>query len=239
MITPLAIWASALMCVLLIALFAFLLHRKAIVISRQGALVLAGMIFTYLLFPRTLFESSTSDVRLLMMLFLILPAFTTFAASRNLAIFSGACITAIALFSLGFSSMIWQQRQQDFFEIRKSFDKLAPRARILIAADGPIKPDMTPIYYGPTLAAHYVGAFLPTLYTVKGAQPLVKTISGYDIPNAQDYLPQPLSEVLANKGPAYTRDWRNRYEYVFVFHDKGTLGVPVYRGQNFALYRTN
>jgi len=26
---------------------------------------------------------------------------------------------------------------------------------------------------------------------------------------------------------------------VFVFHDKGKLGTPVYRGRNFSLYKTN
>jgi hypothetical protein len=239
MLMPLSFWPSALMCVSLVALFTFLIHRRAIVISRQAGVVILGMIFTYLLFPRTLFESTTSDVRVLMMLILILPAFTTFAASKDLAIFSGACITVIALFSIGFSSVIWWHRQQDFLEIRQSFNELAPGARVLIAADGPLELDMTPIYYGPTLAAHYVGAFLPTLYTVKGAQPVVKTVSGYDIPNAQDYLPQPLSKVVANEGPSYTRDWRNRYDYVFVFHDKGTLGTAIYRGQHFALYKAN
>jgi hypothetical protein len=239
MMMPLAFWPSALICVSLIALFTFLIHRKAIVIPREGRLVVAGMIFTYLLFPRTLFESNFADVRILMMLILILPAFTTFATSKDLAIFSGACMTAIALFSFGFSSVIWWQRQRDFAEIRESFNELAPGARVLIAVDGPLKADMTPVYYGPTLAAHYVGAFLPTLYTVKGAQPLVKTISGYDIPNAQDYLPQPLSKVLANEGPSYTHDWQHRYDYLFVFQDKGTLGIAVYRGRNFALYKVN
>lgn len=239
MMMPLSPWSSALTSVSVIVLFAFLLHRKAIGISQQGKLVVAGMLLTYLAFPRVLFESGISDVRILAMTILILPAFTTFAGSKDLAIFGGASITAIALVSLGLSSVNWWQRQQDFAEMRSSFDKLSPGARVLIAADGPLEAGMIPIYYGPTLAAHYSGAFLPTLYTVKGAQPLVKTISGYDIPNAQDYLPQPWSEIVANEGPAYTRDWRHRYDYVFVFHDKGTLGAAVYRGRNFALYKTN
>jgi hypothetical protein len=241
MMTPLGIGPSALIATSLVALFTLLLHRRAIAVPRQGALVVAGMIFSYLVFPRTLFESAFADIRILMMLLLILPAFAIFkAASKQLSVFSGACITTIALFSLLFSSVVWWQRQQDFWEMRESFKALGFGSRALIAADGPPEGDVTPIYYAPTLAAHYAGAFLPTLYTIKGAQSLVKTLPGYDIPNGLDYLPQPLSKILANEGPPYTRDWRNRYEYVFVFHDKGTLGLhAAYRGRHFTLYKAN
>jgi hypothetical protein len=240
MMMPLAFRPSFLICALLIALFTLLLHCRAIAISRQGALVVAGMLVTYFAFPRTLFESGHADIRILMMLLLILPAFITVrTTTKYLAEFACASITAIALFSVGFSAMVWWKRQQDFAEIRESFNALAPGSRALIAADTyPLQVNMAPLYYAPTLAAHYAGAFVPTLYTIKGAQPLVKTIPGYDIPNGFDYLPQSLSKIVLNEGPPYTRDWRNHYDYIFVFHDRKTLGLhAAYHGRNFTLYK--
>ena len=174
MMMPLAFRPSFLMCASLIALFTLLLHCRAIAISRQGVLVVAGMLVTYIVFPRTLFESAYADIRILMMLLLILPGFITFrTTSKYLATFTGACIAAIALFSVGFSSVVWWQRQQDFAELRQSFNALAPGSRALIAADGyPLQVNMAPLYYAPTLATHYAGIFVPTLYTIRGRSAL-------------------------------------------------------------------
>ena len=102
------------------------------------------------------------------------------------------------------------------------------------------------MFYAPTLAAHYATAFVPSLYTLAGQQPIRKATSKsrFEIEDSLDYLPTPVSQLnsasAGGTAPSHVRGWRTDYDYLYVLGDQ-TASVPdgltrMMRSRRFTLY---
>jgi hypothetical protein len=218
---------------------ALLIYYRALILTWEGRWIFAGFGTLYLMFPRTLFDSAYADERLLTALMLILPAFLNFdTESKSLRNFAGAALVGIVMVNLAFTTNLWLSCHRDYAEMKESFRLIPKGSKILVAAAGPFDRTAAPLYYAPTLAVHYAQAFVPSLYTIEGQQPVRKAISGYDVVHPLDYLPPSISK-LESDPPSYARDWKHRYEYVYIFGKTDVQFVPIFHGARFTLYRIN
>jgi hypothetical protein len=239
LMNPYCFVLSACLVATLVAALALLNYRGALALTRQGVWVVAGFGALYLIFPRRLFDSAFADVRLLTALMLILPAFLNFETqSKSLRTFAITILAGIVLVNLAFTTRFWLSYQRDYAEIKESFKLISPGSKILVARAGPLDPTASPLYNSPTLAVHYAQAFVPSLYTIAGAQPVRKAISGYEVEDSLDYLPPSISQ-LESDPPSYARDWENRYDYLYVIGKAEMPLIPILNGTRFTLYRIN
>ena len=139
---------------------------------------------------------------------------------------------------------VWSAYRSDYAEIIESFHLLPPGSTILIArSDGSGGVD-TPMFYAPTLAAHYANAFVPSLYNMSGPIKKAPSKSRFEIEDSRDYLPTPISQLnsasAGGPAPAHVRGWRTDYDYLYVVGDQ-TASVPdhltiMMRSRRFTLY---
>ena len=239
LMNPFNLVLSACLAAPLAVALALLIYRRALTLTRQGWWILAGFGTLYLIFPRRLFDSAYADVRLLTALMLILPAFLNFETqSKSLRNFAITILAGVALVNLAFTTSIWLSYQRDYAEMKESFKLISLGSKILVAEAGPLSRTAAPLYFAPTLAVHYAQAFVPSLYTMAGKQPVRKAISGYDVENSLDYLPPSVSQ-LESDPPSYARDWENRYDYLYVIGKTEMPLIPIFNGARFTLYRIN
>ena len=142
---------------------------------------------------------------------------------------------------------VWLAYRSDYAEIIVSFRLLPPGSTILTArSDASGGGVDAPMFFAPTLAAHYATAFVPSLYTLAGQQPIRKATSKsrFEIEDSLDYLPTTISQLnsasAGGTAPAHVRAWRTDYDYLYIVGDQ-TGSIPdhltiVMRSRRFALY---
>src|SRR5258708_24812245 len=207
----------------------------------------SGFLVVYLLMPARLFGGAYADVRLITAIMLILPAFLTVNWPSG-AVQSAAALVAagVILINAAAVASVWSGYRSDYAEIISSFPLLRPGSTILVARGDVEAGIKAPMFYAPTLAVHYATAFVPSLYTLSGQQPLRKSASKsrFEIEDTLDYLPTTISQLNgASAGetvPAHIRRWRTDYDYLYIVGDQ-TAGVPdhltrIIRGNRFTLY---
>lgn len=104
------------------------------------------------------------------------------------------------------------------------------------------------MYHAATLAVHRRDAFVPTLFTSPGKQPLrphpsvqhLKLLEGAAIP--WSLLQAYANGVTPPEEPAYVRNWTRDFDYLLLINPKGEalrtpLLEPVASSSRFALYR--
>ena len=102
------------------------------------------------------------------------------------------------------------------------------------------------MFYAPTLAVHYATAFVPSLYTLSGQQPVRKSASksAFEIEDALDYLPTTISQLnsasAGGTAPSHVRAWRTDYDYLYIVGDQ-PASIPdhltsMMRSRRFTLY---
>jgi len=109
---------------------------------------------------------------------LIMPAFLTVnwpsGTVRSVAALFSA---SVILINAATVAVVWFSYRSDYAEIIASFQLLRRGSSILIGrGDGEAGRLNAPMFYAPTLAAHYATAFVPSLYTLSGAQPVRKAL---------------------------------------------------------------
>ena len=229
-------------------LLGFVGYNRAFGLTRPAIFIGSAFLIAYLVMPTRLFDSAYADVRLITAMMLVLPAFLTVNWPSGTVRGVAALVAAtVILTNTASVAAVWSAYRSDYAEIAASFRLLRPDSTILIARSDVEGGGMNaPMFYAPTLAAHYATAFVPSLYTYTGKQPIRKATSKsrFEIEDSLDYLPTPISQLnsasAGGTAPAHVRGWRTDYDYLYVVGDQ-TASIPdhlttMMRSRRFTLY---
>jgi hypothetical protein len=144
-----------------------------------GAWLGAGFTALYLAMPSKLFATSFVDLRIIVAAALVLPAFMSVPLhSRRWRLAAASCAVAITLTNVVVVLWVWTSYRADYAAMIGSFRKINKGSLVLVghsddAGDPPLGNLLEyPMYHAPTLAVHYADAFVPTLFTTVGKQPV-------------------------------------------------------------------
>jgi hypothetical protein len=228
------------------ALLSFLGYNRAFGLTRPAIFIGAAFVVAYLAMPTRVFDSAYSEVRLIPAMMAILPTFLTVSwPSRSVQAVAALAAITIILVNAASVASVWSSYRSDYAEIKESFQLLSPGSTILIARSDASRGGIdAPMYYAPTLAAHYSTAFVPSLYNVSGPIKKAASKSRFEIEDSRDYLPTSISQLnsasAGGTAPAHVRGWRTDYDYLYIVGDR-TGSVPdklsiLMRSHRFALY---
>jgi hypothetical protein len=238
----------------LVWLIVALARRHAFQFEQSGMWLLAGFSALYLAMPFRLFDTAFVDMRVVVALALIMPAFVSVSFPdttwRRVAI---ALVAAITIINVGAVTIVWLSYREDFAAARKSFELLPKGATVMTAqtGDGGDPPsDLRdyPMFNVPTLAVHYADAFSPHLFTVPGKQPVTSRAPWrrLEFPE-QGFLPVKLLKYVAEHGapagtPPFVQNWTRDFDYLYLIGPLIPNPMPdrlefVLAAPRFALYR--
>lgn len=238
-----------------LALLAYALARKGFMrFVGGGVALLAAYAALFIVMPFVFLDTAFVDVRVPAAAALILPAFLVIEIPdarwrRAAAILAGtgalANLAAVAWIQAGYRS--------DYAALYASFDRLPRQARILIATeaeaeDPPVSLAEYPMYHAPTLAVDAIDAFVPTLFTYPGKQPIRPKPAYRDIAVSQGGPIEVaiLAAIAAGEphphAPDYVRDWTHDFDAVYVLRGSGRNPLPnvlepAVAGRRFTLFR--
>jgi len=143
------------------ALLVFLGYNRVLGLTRPAIFIGSGFLIAYLLMPTRLFDSAYADVRLIPAIMLILPAFLTVRwPSHSVQSVAALMAMSVIVINLATVASVWFTYRGDYAEIIESFRLLRPGSTVLVArSDVEVGRLNAPIFYAPTLAAHYATAF--------------------------------------------------------------------------------
>ena len=240
--------------VALIGLTAALARRGGLKFEQSGAWLLAGFAALYLAMPFELFNTAFVDMRVIVGAALILPAFISVSfPNQTWARVALAVAAAITIVNVGVVTSVWMSYRSDFAAAKKSFQLLPKGAIVLIghSGDGEDPPaDLRdyPIYNLPTLAVHYADAFVPSLFTDPGKQPVTPRPSWrrLDVPHGH-LVPVKLLKYIAERGappetPRFIDTWQRDFDYLYLVGPSIQNPMPdrldlVLTAPRFVLYR--
>lgn len=234
----------------------YLLARHGMVqLQQPGPWLATGFALLYVAMPFRLFDSAFVDVRVVVAAAFILPAFTTLSLRRlrwrrGLA----AVVIGLTLANLASVTWVWTSYRTEYAAMIASFGLLERGSRVLIGhtSESP-ELSQTPMYHAPTLAAHFADAFVPTLYTSPGMQPLSPRPAVLPL-----YIgwggPVPISalklivedgsveEAVRARAPQSIRNWEQDFQYLYVLGPPAANPLPglltrIDTGSQFVLYR--
>jgi hypothetical protein len=227
---------SALVVVLLIG---FMVARHQLQLTQPGRWVAGGLALLWLALPWQLFDIAFLDVRVLALAALVVPAFLAFTPSRAGAV----VLVGLALVNGAVTVAGWAAHQADYRAFQASFAALPRGAAVLTAVTADSDADDAPLYYAPALAVPARGVFVASFYAFGGAQPVAVAPRYADrAPRAgMDYLPVLLPVLLEGDPPPHARNWRQRYDYLYVIGPVPDAPPQelqeVAAGRRFRLYR--
>lgn len=246
--------ASA-VCVVALGSFVFMLARRGYLkIEQSGAWLLAGFAAIYLAMPFKLFDTAYVDMRVIIGAVLILPAFVTVSfPTPSWSRAALALVAAITLVNLADVVRVWASYRPDFEAAEKSFALMPKGALMLVghSTDGKEPPpDLWdyPMTNIPTLAVHFADAFVPSLFTDPGKQPVTPRAAWQrlDVPYG-NILPAALLKYIADHGapagtPPFVRTWQIDFDYLYLVGPPAPNPMPerlepVLTANRFALYR--
>lgn len=232
----------------------FAARRGALKLEPAGIYLAIGFALLYVMIPSKLFGTSFVDLRVIPAAALILPAFCSLSLPRRAWMAALAAISGIILINLAVVLAVWLPYRADYAAIIESFHKIDRGSRVLVGSTGdhgdPPFADLTlyPMYYAPTLAVHYAGAFVPNLFTEAGKQPVrareavrrLATPYGGLVPTAL------LTAIATSQPPAdvppFLRTWYQDYDYLYVLGPPAANPLPdllevLDSSERFTLYK--
>jgi hypothetical protein len=250
---------DAIFCCFLVLFFGFLLYSKRIEIPCLGWLFLMFAGLVYLATPEWVFHVWAIDVRLpvAFVFFLIAMVRWCLDTPRAAVIFNSIIVVAVALRALGVADT-WQVYGKIASDYEKSFGQIEPGSRILVTRDDAgawrrsndgvkLGMDGVILWHLPVLAAVDRLSLVSTIFAHSGNPLTIKAPFRDAIPidrtstlGVRDLDTSP-GRALPPHG--YVRDWRDRYDYLYVqFAFPGShpnlAGVRlVYQGSSFQLYK--
>ena len=243
----------------LVLFFGFLLSNKRIEIPRLGWLFLLFSGFVYLAMREWVFHVWAIDVRLpvAFVFFLIAMVRCRLDTLRSVVIFNSIIVVAVALRALGVADT-WQVYGKIVSDYEKSFGQIEPGSRILVTRDDAgawrrsndgvkLGMDGVILWHLPVLAAVDRLSLVSTIFAHSGNPLRIKPPFRDAIPidRTSSLLVRDLGSSPGRALPphGYVRDWRDRYDYLYVqFAFPGShpnlAGVRlVYQGSSFQLYK--
>lgn len=233
----------------------FAARRGALKLEPAGIYLAIGFALLYVLIPSKLFGTSFVDLRVIPAAALILPAFCSLSLPRRAWRMAAlAAISGIILINLMVVLAVWLPYRADYAAIIASFHKIDRGSRVLVGSAGdhgdPPFADLKlyPMYYAPTLAVHYAGAFVPNLFTEAGKQPVrareavrrLATPYGGLVPTGL------LTAIATSQPPAdvppFLRTWYQDYDYLYVLGPPAANPLPdllevLDASERFTLYK--
>ena len=241
---------------LLLGILHALWERRALCFVASGGWMATGMVLLYVAVPSLLLGTALVDVRVVAAALLIVPAFVTisFPSARWRLGLAGAA-AGLILVNVGLTAYVWRAYQSDYGALIGSFARLGKGAHVLVGRSGteeadPPFQDLTdyPMFHAPTLAAHYADAFVPTLFTTIGKQPLVVRPADARLSYScgGPILTLVLKAVADGRPPAgtpdFVRSWPRDFDYLYVVGAPEQNPMPdrldlMERHRRFTLYR--
>jgi hypothetical protein len=223
----------------LLLLIYMLGKRRLLILTSPGRWIGAGFALLYIVIPSRLLDTAFTDLRMITAAALILPAFCalTLPSSRWRQAVFGA-VSAITLANLAVISVVWLSYRADYAAMIESFGKLDRGARVLVGTTGPgYDPpfhDLTkyPMYYAPTLAAVYADAFVASLFTVAGKQPLLARADVQQLTISDGGLVPVtiLTDIAAGRPagelPSFIRSWDRDFDYLYLLGPRVDNPMP-------------
>jgi hypothetical protein len=239
----------------LLVILGYLAVKRQLEISDTGKWIGIGFLIAFIALPFKIFDSRMADVRLIAGSFLILPAFLSFRAAKQSAV-AGFVVCALIVLNAGYVAHVWLSYRRDYAEMKSSFALLSPSSFVLVgdSRTGTVPSTLltdAPMYRAPTLAVHYAKAFVSSLYTIAGQQPVEvrPRWQHLDVSAAtESYNPPSLATLRAlamgeevTDVPHYLRHWTQDFQYVYLIgaHTENALpGVldELARYRRFTLY---
>ena len=238
-----------------LALLGYVAFRHSWLRLSSDGLWLAGAFAAlYLCMPFILVDTAFVDVRVVVAAALILPAFAIVRSpshrARSVALAIVACVFAA---NLGFTAWVQAGYRTEYRALVAAFERITPGSRILVATavadeDPPRQLTEYPIYHAPTLAVHYADAFVPTLFTYPGKQPLLPkpAVRAIAVPQGGPIEVKMLAGIVAGRPspetPDFVRNWHRDFDYVCLIRGDGKNPMPdilqpVASSSRFALFR--
>jgi hypothetical protein len=238
----------------LACLIVALARRGALRFEQSAMWLLVGFSALYFAMPFRLFDTAFVDMRIVVALALIMPAFVSVSFPdvvwRRAAI---ALAAAIVIVNVGDVTSVWLSYRDDFAAARKSFELLPKGAVVLTAQTGegddpPADLRDYPVFNVPTLAVHYADAFVPHLFTAPGKQPVTPRAAWQrlHIPEG-GFLPVKFLKYIAERAapvgtPPFVQNWPRDYDYLYLIGPSIPNPMPdrlqfVMGAPRFALYR--
>jgi hypothetical protein len=238
--------------------FAALIHALA----RRGQLrpigpfwgLSAGYAAAFILLPFRLLDTAFVDVRMVVVAALVLPAFVAvrIADVRARALTAGLALAMLAA-NLSFSAYVQLTYRRVYSQVVESFSALPRGAKVLVAApdamtDPPPNLLDYPMFHAPVLAVHYADAFVPSLFTYPGKQPVLPRAHVWRLATMQGG-PEPIGllrdiahETLTTSPPRDLATWTADLDFLYVIGTPGANPLPdvlaeTARGEKFTLYR--
>jgi hypothetical protein len=245
---------SAVCVVALLWFVAALARRGGLKFEQSGVWLLAGFAAIYLAMPFELFDTAFVDMRVVVGAALIMPAFVSVSfPNQTWSRLALALAAAITVVNVGLVAAVWESYRADFAAAQKSFQLLPKGAIVLIGHseegdDPPLDLWDYPIYNIPTLAVHFADAFVPSLFTDPGKQPVTPRAPWrrLDVPYG-NIMPVKLLKFIAEHGappgtPPFIHTWQIDFDYLYLVGPSIPNPMPerlelVLTAPRFALYR--
>jgi hypothetical protein len=237
----------------------FMFKERYLSIMPQGKWIAVGFLILILVLPFHLLGGDYGEVRIAVGALLILPAFLTFRPTNQFFRFVPALVLSlIALVNAGQIASLWLTYRPDYAALQESFKQIQRGAFVLVGhanfEDDRFDKTKTPIMTATALAAHYSNAFVSTLVTIPGQQPLqvcpeLRRLDLGRTGRAEDYMPLAFSllAAVANGAsssdiPTHVRDWVHDYDYLYLVGPHQPNPMPsrltaLTAGKSFTLYR--
>ena len=246
---------SAVSALALLALLYFAARRGVLKFERAGIWLAIGFALLYLAIPSKLLGTSFADLRVIPAAALILPAFCALSLpGRRWTMAALAAVTGITLANLAVVSTVWLSYRADYASIIELFHKIGRGSLVLVGSSGegedPPFNDLTqyPMFYAPTLAVHYAGAFVPNLFTEVGKQPVQPraAVRRLAIPYGGPVPIRVLAAIAAGQTPPgvppFIRTWYRDFDYLYVLGAGAANPLPnqleeLDRSARFVLYK--
>jgi hypothetical protein len=239
----------------LVGLLYVLRKRAELKLEGAGPWLAATFAILYLALPSKLFDTSFVDLRIPVAAALILPAFVSMLPSdRRLKRVLALVAIAVTAANVALVTYVWTSYNEEYRRLVESFRRLEKNKLVLVghSHDAPDPPLGNlfdyPIYHAPTLAVHYATAFVPSLFTAPGKQPVTvrPAYSRLDVPYSGPAPVSILKKIAEGPMPAdvppFVRTWHRDYDYLYVVGAPVPNPIPAFlepmdSGRRFALYR--
>jgi hypothetical protein len=148
-------------------------------LTGAGPFLAAGFLLLFLVMPHDLLDTEFVDVRVVVAAFLILPGFTvvtSLPAGLRWPVLALICV--VGAVDLADVAAVQLSYRSEYRALIASFRRLPPRARVLVGHGGqgldpPRDLSQYPMYHAPVMAVASANAFVATLFTYPGKQPIL------------------------------------------------------------------
>ncbi len=225
-------------------------------VQGPGWWVIGGLTGLFLVMPFKLFDVAFVDVRVVVGALLVIPSFISVSiASRRWRKVTGVVAVSLIFINLSYVAYVQLTCDRWYGQLIASTEHIAPRSRILVGitrdmGDPPRRLVDYTLYHAPTLAVHYRDAFVPTLFTTPGSQPIrpKPSVRHLDVPYGAPIPVATLRAVAEGQSAeavnlrSYAANWTRDYDYLYVLGEPEGNPMPrllqaIANGDQFALYR--